>query len=102
MARIVDGNRPFQITHKQYMRRLSAAAIDGSVLRNFASTHDFSATALLNRDYKRCAETMINSYGPDALARAQRCARQLLGDDNHDGYDIWTRVAATIRWIRCP
>ena len=100
MARIVDGNGPFQITHKQYMRRLSAAAIDGSVPRNFASMHDFSATALLNRDYKRCAETMIGNYGSRALGRAERRALEMLGDGNHDVSDIWTRVAATIRWIR--
>jgi hypothetical protein len=100
MARIVDGAGPFQTMHKQYMMRLRSAAIHESVLGTLASTHDFSATALLNRDYKRCAETMIDNYGPDALARAERRARQLLGDDDHDGYDIWTRVAATIRWIR--
>ena len=100
MAHTVNDNRPFQTTHKQYMVRLSAAAIDESVFGTLASTHDFSATALLKRDYQRCAETMINKYGPDALFRAERRARHMLGDDNHDGYDIWTRVAATIRWIR--
>jgi hypothetical protein len=100
MARIVDGNEPFPTTHKQYMARLGRAAIHESVLGTLASTHDFSATALLSRDYKRCAETMITNYGFGALARAERRARQMLGDDNHDGYDIWTRVAATIRWIR--
>jgi hypothetical protein len=100
MARTVSDNGPFQTTHEQYMVRLRAAASDESAFRILASTHDFSATALLKRDYKRCAETMITTYGSDALARAERRARQLLGDDNHDGYDIWTRVAATIRWIR--
>ena len=90
MGRIADDN----------LVRARTAAIHESVFRTLASTHDFSATALLNRDYKRCAETMINNHGPDALARAERRARQMLGDHNHDGYDIWTRVAATIRWIR--
>ena len=100
MAHTANDNGPFQTTHKQYMMRLSAAAIHELVSGTLASTHDFSATALLNRDYKRCAETMINKYGPDAQFRAERRARHMLGDDNHDGYDIWTRVAATIRWIR--
>ena len=100
MASIVDDNEPFQTWHEQYMVRLQAAAIHESVFETLASTHDFSATALLNRDYKRCADTMINKYGPDALFRAERRARHMLGDDNHDGYDIWTRVAATIRWIQ--
>jgi len=100
MARTVNDNGSFQTTHKQYMVRLRGAAIHESVFETLASTHDFSATALLNRDYKRCAEMMINKFGPDALARAERRARHMLGDDNHDGYDIWSRVAATIRWIR--
>lgn len=95
MARIADGNGPFQITHTPHMMRLGKVATDGSVLAN-----DFSATALLNRDYTRCAETMIDNYGADALGRAEKRARQLLGDHNHDGYDIWSRVAATIWWIR--
>jgi hypothetical protein len=99
MPRTVGGNGPSQTTHEQCMVRLRAA-IDESAFRILASTHDFSATALLSRDYKRCAETMITTYGPDVLARAERRARQMLGDDNHDRYDIWTRVAATIRWIR--
>ncbi len=100
MAHTANDNGPFQTTHMQYMVRIQGAAIHESVFETLASTHDFSATALLNRDYKRCAETMINNYGLDALARAERRARHMLGDDNHDGYDIWTRVAATIRWIR--
>ena len=100
MAHTANDNGPFQTTHKQYMVRLQGAAIHEPVFGSLSSTHDFSATALLNRDYKRCAETMINKYGLDALSRAERRARHMLGDDNQDGYDIWTRVAATIRWIR--
>jgi hypothetical protein len=100
MARIADGNAPFQATHKQHMMRLGKVATDGSVLGTLAKTYDFAATALLNCDYKRCAETMINKYGSNALVRAEKRARQLLGDHNHSGYDIWSRVAATIRGIR--
>jgi len=100
MARTADGNAPFRTTHKQHMMHLGRVASDGSVLGTLASTHDLSATALLNQDYKRCAETMISKYGPNALVRAEKHARQLLGDHNHSGYDIWSRVAATIRWIR--
>jgi hypothetical protein len=99
MARTVDDNGPFQTAHEQYMVHLRGAAIDDSVLGILARTRDFPATALLNRDYKWCAEMMINNYGQDALFRAERRARQMLRDSNHDGCDIWTRVAATIRWI---
>jgi len=100
MASIVDDNEPFQTWHEQYMVRLQAAVIDDSLLGTLVSTHDFSATALLNRDYKRCAETMTTNYGLRALGRAERHALEMLGDGNHDGSDIWTRVAATIRWIQ--
>jgi hypothetical protein len=62
MAHAANDNGPFQTTHKQYMMRLSAAAIHESAFGTLASTHDFSATALLNRDYKRCADTMIHKY----------------------------------------
>jgi hypothetical protein len=55
---------------------------------------------LLNRDYEWCAETMLYKFGPSALERAERRARELLGDANPGGYDIWTRVAATIRQIQ--
>lgn len=98
MARSADGNEPFQTAHTPHMMRLGKAATDGSALGTLAN--DFSATALFNRDYKRCAETMISKYGPNALVRAEKRARQLLGDQNNDGCEIWTRVAATIRWIR--
>ena len=83
------------------MRPINAtAAINEAVLAALASAHHFSDTTLLNRDYKRCAETMISNFGSDALGRAQRRALEMLGDGNHDLSDIWTRVAATIRWIR--
>ena len=100
MACIVDDSGPLQTGNEQDSVPVRAPAIDESALGTLASTHDFSANALLNRDYKRCADMMINKYGPDALFRAERRARHMLGDDNHDGYDIWTRVAATIRWIQ--
>ena len=100
MARSADGNGPFQTTHAPHMMRLGRVATDGSVLGTLAITCDFLPTALLSRDYKRCAETMIGKYGPNALVRAEKRARQLLGDRDHDGYDIWSRVAQTIRCIR--
>ena len=56
----------------------------------------FSAT-LLDRDYKWCAETMLNKFTSRALGRAERHAWEMLGDGNPGGYAIWTRVAATIR-----
>jgi hypothetical protein len=99
MTRTVNDNDSFQTTHK-YMVPLRGTVINESVFETLGSAHDFSATALLSRDYKRCAETMIGNYGPDAFFRAERRARHMLVDENHDGYDIWTRVAATIRWIR--
>ena len=55
---------------------------------------------LLNRDYEWCAETMLYKFGSSALDRAERRAREMLGDANPDGYDIWTRVAATIRQVQ--
>jgi hypothetical protein len=55
---------------------------------------------LLERDYNWCAETMLKKYGSGALGRAEHRAREMLQDGNHGGYDIWTRVAATIRQIQ--
>jgi hypothetical protein len=55
---------------------------------------------LLNRDYERCAETMLYKFGSSALDRAERRAREMLGDANPGGYGIWTRVAATIRQVQ--
>jgi hypothetical protein len=100
MASIVHDNEPFHTWHQQHMARLHAAAIDDSLLGTLANPHDFSATTLLNRDYTRCAETMIGNYGSRALGLAERRALEMLGDGNSDVSDIWTRVAATIRWIR--
>jgi hypothetical protein len=76
------------------------AVINEAVLAARASAHNFPDTTLLDRDYKRCAETMIGNFGSNALYRAERRAHEMLGDGNHEGSDIWTRVAATIRWIR--
>ena len=76
------------------------AASNEDVLAALASAHNFSDTTLLDRDYKRCAETMISNFGSNALHRAEQRARKVLGDGDPGGYDIWTRVAATIRWIR--
>ena len=55
---------------------------------------------LLNRDYEWCAETMLYKFGPSALRRAEQRAREMLRDANLGGYDIWTRVAATIWQIQ--
>ena len=55
---------------------------------------------LLDRDYKWCAETMLSKYGLAALSRAEHRALEMLRDGNPSGYDIWTRVAATIRQIQ--
>jgi hypothetical protein len=55
---------------------------------------------LLSRDYNWCAETMLYKFGSSALDRAERRARQMLGDGNPGGHDIWTRVAATIREVQ--
>ena len=58
-----------------------------------------AATMLLDRDYRWCAETMLNKFASRALDRAERHAWEMLGDGSPGGYDIWTRVAATIRQI---
>ena len=76
------------------------AAIDESVRGAIASAHCFSATMLLDRDYKWCADTMLNKFASRALDRAERHAWEMLGDGSPGGYDIWTRVAATIRQIQ--
>ena len=78
----------------------ATAAINDAVLAALASARNFSDTTLLNRDYKRCAETMISNFGSRALVRAERRALEMLGDGTHDGSDIWTRVATIIRQIR--
>jgi hypothetical protein len=98
MERTANDNGPFQAMHEHHVVRPRGAAINEAVLADLA--HNFSDTTLLNRDYKRCAETMISNFGSRALLRAERRALEMLGDGNHDGSDIWTRVAATIRWIR--
>ena len=54
---------------------------------------------LLDRDYKWCAATMLSKY-LGALGRTEYRAREMVGDDNPGGYDIWTRVAAAIRQIQ--
>jgi hypothetical protein len=68
-----------------------------AALADLASACNFSDTTLLDRDYKRCAETMISNFGSNAVQRAERRAQEMLGDGNPGGCDIWTRVAATIR-----
>lgn len=78
----------------------ATAAIDESMLGTFANAPSFSATMLLDRDYKWCAETMLYKFGSSAPGRAERRARDMLGDGNPDGHDIWTRVAATIRQVQ--
>jgi hypothetical protein len=47
----------------------ATAAIDESVLGTFANARSFSATMLLDRDYKWCAETMLYKFGSSALGR---------------------------------
>ena len=55
---------------------------------------------LLERDYRWCAETMLKKYGLSAVGRAEHRAREMLRDSNPGGYDIWMKVAATIRQIQ--
>jgi hypothetical protein len=76
------------------------AAINESMFGPFANARSFSTFMLLDRDYKWCAETMLCKFGSSALGRAERRARKMLGDGNPGGYDIWTRVAATIRQVQ--
>jgi hypothetical protein len=78
----------------------ATAAIDETVLGTFAIARSFSATMLLDRDYKWCAETMLKKYGLGALNRAEHRAWEMLQDGNPGGLDIWTRVAATIRQVQ--
>lgn len=52
------------------------------------------------RDYEWCAETMLERYGPMALKRAERRASERLLNRSQDGYEIWAKVAATIRRIQ--
>jgi hypothetical protein len=83
------------------MEHVSAtAAIGESLLGTFADARSFSATMLLDRDYNWCAETMFREYGLGALGRAERRARELLQEGNPGGYEIWVKVAATIREIQ--
>jgi hypothetical protein len=80
------------------MEHVSAtAAIYESLLGTFAIARSFSATMLLDRDYKWCAETMLKKYGLGALNRAEHRAWEMLQDGNPGGFDIWMKVAATIR-----
>ena len=65
----------------------------------FASARDSFVAMLLDRDYRWCAETMLATFGPSAAQRADRRAREMQHERNYDGYDIWIRVAATIREI---
>jgi hypothetical protein len=46
------------------------------------------------------AKTMLKKYGLSAVGRAEHRAREMLRDSNPGGYDIWMKVAATIRQIR--
>ena len=66
----------------------------------FANARSFSATMLVDRDYKWCAEGMLRKFGSRALGRAERRAQELLADGNFGGYEIWIRVAATIQQIQ--
>ena len=83
------------------MEHVSAtAAIYASLLGTFAIALCFPPTMLLDRDYNWCAETMLEKYGLGALGRAEHRAREMLQDGNPGGYDIWTRVAASIRQVQ--
>jgi len=82
------------------MEHVSAtAAIYESLLGVFADARSSSATALLDRDYNWCAETMLRNYGLGALGRAEHRAWEMLQEGNPGGCDIWTRVASAIRQI---
>ena len=83
------------------MEHVSAtAAIDRPLLGIFANARSSSTTMLLDRDYNWCAETMLGKYGLWAVGRAEHRAREMLRDGNPGGFDIWTRVSATIRQIQ--
>ena len=75
----------------------NATAANDDVPGTLAIVGGLSATMLLGRDYAWCAETMLTTFGTDALGRAERRAQELLRDDNPAGYEIWIKVAATIR-----
>ena len=83
------------------MEHVSAtAAIYESLLGIFANVRSSSTTALLDRDYNWCAETMLKKYGLGALGRADHRAWEMLQEGNPGGRDIWTRVASAIRQIQ--
>jgi len=83
------------------MEHVSAtAAIYESSRGTLEIARSFSRTMLLDRDYNWCAETMLRKYDLGALGRAEHRAQEMLQEGNPSGYDIWTRVAATIREIQ--
>jgi hypothetical protein len=55
------------MSHRRTARKTAA--------ETFSNTRSFSATMLLDRDYKWCAETMLKKHGLRALGRAERRAR---------------------------
>ena len=74
----------------------NATAANDDVPGTLTMVGGFSAM-LLDRDYKWCAETMLNKVGSSALGRAERRAQELLGDGNPGGHEIWFKVAETVR-----
>jgi hypothetical protein len=55
--------------------------------------------ALKASDFRRCAKALIAQHGGNAAYRARRRAINLLSQDDRDGYEIWIKVAKTIREI---